>query len=239
MPALDDPIRTVRIEAARALAGVPSDRLTVDQRAALKRGLEEYADVQRFNGDRAENQLNMGWLHSQAGRLDETERAYLAALRTMPSFSAAAINLADLYRILGRESEGEALLRDALARAPDDPDLHHALGLLLVRQRRHDAAIEQFERATTLAPQQPRYAYVFGVALHSTGRTSRALETLKSAHERYPGHAELLFMLAAVSRDSGDVDAAALYALRLLQLAPGHPGASGLLTELGAGPPGR
>ncbi len=119
---------------------------------------------------------------------------------------------------------------------PDDADLQHALGLTLVREKRHKEALERLERATALAPGQPRYAYVYAVALHSVGRTSEALESLKSAHERHPGHADLILTLATVSRDSGDTEAAIHYARRLLELAPGHPGALGLLGQLGAEP---
>ena len=167
--------------------------------------------------------------------LDDAEEAYLSARRAAPAFAPAAINLADLYRVQGRDDEGEAVLRQALADSPETPDLHHALGLLLVRQKRHEAAIELFERAYTLAPDRPHYAYVLSVALHSTGSTARAQEVLVRVHERHPGHADILFMLAAVSRDTGDLDAAALYARRLLELVPGNQGATGLLRELAAG----
>ena len=236
VPVLTDPVRTVRLAAARSLAEVPRDRLSVDQRAALKRGLEEYASVQQFNEDRAAGRLNLAWFYTQKGQLDEAERVYRSAIQVAPTFSPAAINLADLFRVQGRDAEGEAVLQDALERVPDDADLQHALGLTLVRVKRHEAALERLERATALAPGRPRYAYVYAVALHSVGRTSEALETLKRAHERHPGHADLVLTLATVSRDNGDTESAILYARKLLELAPGHPGARGLLSELGAGP---
>ncbi len=235
-PALSDAVRTVRIAAARFLADVPRARLDVDQRASLERGLEEYATVQRFNEDRAAGRLNLGWFHTQKGQLDKAERVYRSAIQIEPMFSPATINLADLFRVQGRDEEGEALLRDALERVPDDADLQHALGLTLVRQKRHEEALERLERATALAPGQPRYAYVYAVAQHSVGRTTEALETLKRAHERHPGHADLVLALATVSRDNGDSETAMHYARKLLELAPGHPGALGLLGQLGADP---
>ncbi len=235
-PILSDPIRTVRLAAARSLAEAPRDRLSVDQRTALERGLEEYAIAQRFNTDRAAGRLNLGWFYTQKGQLDEAERVYRSAIQIAPTFSPAAINLADLLRVQGRDEEGAAMLQDALERVPDDADLQHALGLTLVRQKRHKEALERLERATTLAPGRPHYAYVYAVALHSRGRTSEALEALKRTHERHPGHADLVLTLATVSRDIGDTESAIFYARRLLELAPGHPGALGLLDELGVGP---
>jgi len=39
-------------------------------------------------------------------------------------------------------------------------DLHHTLGLLLVRKINSSAALIEFAEAVKLAPDNPRYAYV-------------------------------------------------------------------------------
>jgi hypothetical protein len=41
-----------------------------------------------------------------------------AALQLSPQYATAAINLADLYRQLGRDNEGENVLRSALVASP-------------------------------------------------------------------------------------------------------------------------
>ena len=235
-PLLDDPVRTVRIAAARSLADLAASPSNSAAPAALERGIQEYADVQTFNGDRAAGQINLGWFHTNQAQFEDAERAYLTALRLEPAFAPAAVNLSDLYRLQGRESAGETVLRDAIERAPEDADLHHALGLLLVRQKRYDLGVDMLSRAVALAPEQPRYAYVYAVAQHSTGNVTGALETLKHSHERHPGHVDVLLALALFSRDEGDTDSAAVYARRLLEFAPGHPGATALLTQLGVTP---
>ena len=67
------------------------------------------------------------------------EASYKRALELSPDFIAAYANLADLYRVQGRDQEGERLLREALAKHPDEALLHHTLGLVLVRLRRGDS----------------------------------------------------------------------------------------------------
>ena len=54
---LDDPVRAVRIDAARSLAALPSERIPADRRASLDRALDEYVAAQRFNADRPEGAL--------------------------------------------------------------------------------------------------------------------------------------------------------------------------------------
>jgi Flp pilus assembly protein TadD len=79
------------------------------------------------------------------------------------------VNLADLMRLRNREADVEALLREGLTHAPSDAMLHHVLGLSLVRQGRKREALRELERATELAPDNQRFAYVYGVARTELG----------------------------------------------------------------------
>jgi tetratricopeptide (TPR) repeat protein len=231
-PLLDDPVLTVRMQAAQVLASVPDAELQFGQRSLLRSALNDYETAQRFNADRAEGRLNLGWLAIQRHRLPEAEREYRAALEMAPWFAPAYVNLADLYRLMERESEAEEVLRQGLESAAETADIHHALGLALARAQRQEEALEHLEQATRLAPDAPRYAYVYGVALNSAGRTGEALEVLQRAHQASPVDRELLFALATISRDAGAGTAALVYARKLAELAPYDPGARQLVAAL-------
>jgi Flp pilus assembly protein TadD len=232
VPVLDAPLAAIRIEAARALADAPAERLTVEQRRTLDRGLAEYRRAQEINADRPEAQVNLGALADQRGEHDAAERAYERATALDPTFVPAYVNLADHYRARQQDEKGERVLRRGLARNPNAPALHHSLGLLLVRERRYADAVASLARAAELAPDTAQYAYVHGVALHSTGRTDRALAVLTRAHERHPGDAEILLALSTINRDRGARDAAKAYARKLLEVAPEDPRARQILDEL-------
>jgi hypothetical protein len=58
-----------------------------------------------------------------------------------PGFAPSAVNLADLYRELGHDAEGEAVLLSAQKWSPNDPSLPHGLGLLMVRKKQLSEAI--------------------------------------------------------------------------------------------------
>ena len=234
-PLLDDPVLTVRMQAAQVLASVPDPELQFGQRSLLRSALNDYEAAQRFNADRAEGRLNLGWLAIQRHRLEEAEREYRAALELAPWFAPAYVNLADLYRLMQREREGEEVLRQGLGRAAETAAIHHALGLSLTRAERHGEALEHLEQASLLAADAPRYAYVYGVALNSLGRTAEALEVLRRAHEVSPVDRELLFGLATISRDSGALREALGYARKLAELAPWDPGVRQLVTTLERG----
>ncbi|MBK7457921.1 MAG: tetratricopeptide repeat protein [Betaproteobacteria bacterium] len=117
-PLLADPVRQVRMESARALAGEPEALLSPQQREAFAAALREYVAAERFNADRPEGRANLGNLHATQGRFDEAVAAYRSALALDPGFEPAALNLADVYRGGGLEADAERTLREALARDP-------------------------------------------------------------------------------------------------------------------------
>ena len=57
---------------------------------------------------------------------------------------------------------------------PRDADLHHALGLLLIRKGDKPAAYRELADAARLAPDNVRYAYVHAIALNSEGKRARS-----------------------------------------------------------------
>ena len=219
-PLLEDPVRGVRIEAARALADIPPGALADKQRASLERAIAEYIEAQQANAERPEAQHNMGSLYAAQGRSKEPESAYKTAIELNPAFIPAYINLADLYRAREDEPAAERVLRQAIERVPESADAHHALGLLLVRQKHKDKAIEELRLATTLNPNNVRYSYVYAVALNSSGKPDQAVTVLQRAHDRDPNNIEILNALVAFHRDMGNDAAVRFYTEKLRARTP-------------------
>ena len=136
----------------------------------------------------------------------------------MPSSVPAYVNLADVYRVLGRDTEGESILRAGLSRAPQSGALHYALGLVLTRLKRGDTALEEFSRAAGLEPGNARFAYVHAIALHSNGRADAAIAQLRSALEMHPVDGDIISALVSFYRQRGDSAQATRYMNRLQQL---------------------
>jgi tetratricopeptide (TPR) repeat protein len=233
---LSDPIRAVRLEIVPALASVPVEYLNAEQRAAFDRVVAEYRESQLTNADRADAHLNLGILDSHLGNPQEAEEAYRTAIRLQSSFIPAYINLADLYRTQNRENETEKILREALRVDPNHADVHHALGLSLIRQKRMREGVGELARAAQWRPESPRYAYVFAVALHELGERKRALKILKIAHDNFPTDREILIALSEYHRDAGEINAAINWARKLVALSPNDARARQLLESLARQP---
>ncbi len=224
-------MRGVRIEAASALAG-EAHFLNAEQRKPFDAALAEYRAAQATNADRPESYANLGSIAVRLGERAAARRAYEDGLRSASWFAGLWVNLADLDREEGDEAQCERTLRRGLAAAADKAPLHQALGLCLARTQRLPEALPELQRAAELAPDDTRRAYVYGVALSSSGKSSEARDVLAKALAQRPADRELLFALATLERDLGHLPQARAYAERLVEATHGDPGARALLEQL-------
>ncbi|NCF29501.1 MAG: tetratricopeptide repeat protein [Gammaproteobacteria bacterium] len=233
-PLVEDPVRAVRLEAARLLAPVPLEALPAEPRKTLVAAFAEYEKVHKAIADRPESLTSLANFYRDRGEMEIAEATYREAIRRHPSFGPAYVNLADLYRFQGRDGKGEEILRAALRTAPEQADILHAYGLLSIRHQRYAEAAKRLGQAAELRPDIPRYAYIHALALQKIGDAENALVVLRAAHHRHPNDRDILIALATMSRDRGDLESAVKYAKALVKLAPTEPEARQLLESLQA-----
>ncbi len=119
-PLLSDPVRAVRIEAARAMTGTDLLALTPPQQTALVKATTELVAAEMVDAERPETHLNLGLLDIRRQQLPEAEAEYRTALRLDTSFIPAMVNLADLDRVRGMDQQGAELLRKANGGRPGE-----------------------------------------------------------------------------------------------------------------------
>jgi len=231
-PLLDDKTRLVRMEAARALAGEAESALPTSARASLETALKDYVEAQLFNAERAESHANLGALYGVRGEAEKSRAEYERAIVLDPSFFPASIALAETLRAAGDEPGAEALLRKALVKNAEAGALHHALGLSLIRQGRAAEALGALAEAARRAPDNARFAYVHGVALHDLGERDKALATLRDATARFPSDGDILYALASYEVEANDAPSAMARLEALLRLEPENEEAQAMLRSL-------
>lgn len=217
-PRLTDSILAVRIDAARALAGPPEQFLPEASKAAFGTALQEYIEAQMFSADRPESWTNLGTLYASRGDGARAANAFGRAIALDSAFVPAWVNLGDYLRASGNDGGAESALRKGLTYAPDNASLHYALGLTLIRQRKVQAAVAELAAATRLAPEDARYGYVYGVALHDTGKPVEGMKQLEVVLAHHPEDRDVLQALVAYYRQAGDAQRALAYSTRLQAL---------------------
>ena len=147
-------------------------------------------------------------------------RLLRARLERAPRCVAVRVRLAATLRETGgRDTESTALLRDALALAPRDPDVQFELGLQLIAQYRTAAGFRALRRASRRGHSEAQFA----LAKTLLG-SKRRLEVLRGV--------ALLRRVAARLREPGHARALSLQALfELAQRGPGRAGREGVRTQ--------
>jgi len=157
LPALlSDPLRAVRIAAARGLASIDEEQLTTGQRPQLHAGLAAFVAAQQAMADMPSAQLNLASLASTRHDPAGAERHYRRALTQDPQVQAARLGLATLLAGSAREDEAERVLREGLAHSAQPGELHFALGLLAGQRQDWAKAAHELRAAAALMPDHPR-----------------------------------------------------------------------------------
>ncbi|HEV3447606.1 MAG TPA: tetratricopeptide repeat protein, partial [Gemmataceae bacterium] len=195
-PLLTDPVRAVRIEAARVLSSVPAGEFDTDKRARFEAAIAEYVAAQQVSLDMPGAHLNLAVVAESQGHIAEAEKEYLAALKLDPDFTPGRLNLARFYSVRGRPGDSEHVLRDGLTRVPAQGELRYSLGLLLAEQNRLPEAAAELNEASRLLPDRPRVHYNHGLALQRLGRRSEAEVALLKAQSLAPSDRAVIYALA-------------------------------------------
>ena len=231
-PLLRDPIRAVRVEAARVFASIPAEQVAARDKQAFEAALSEYVATQEALSDTPAARLNLAVLAASRGDAENAEELYRAALAIDPYFIPAALNLATMLDGQSRLDEAEQTLRDAALRIPENGEVHYSLGLLLAAKGELSAAAEALGRAAELMPGRARVRYNQALALQQIGRINEAESALLAADRLAPGDADIVYAVVTFYMQNQRPREALPFAVQLTQLAPGAPGPAGLLEQV-------
>ena len=234
-PRLSDPIRAVRLAAARRLVTLPLNQLDAVYRAPFLKALAEYRASQQLNLERAHPHINLGWLDRQLiKQLD-------------PQLAASHIGADWLKGVTGNEAEAEDELRAAIRIEPYLAGPRNELANQLARSGGDDAEIRRLrqeeavllERDASLLPENGDIEYRLGLLRYQLGQLDEAESALNSACRLSPNDYDFRMTLALLEERrfemSGDEVAyrAAKASLDLLQqMRSTDPRAAAILKRL-------
>lgn len=121
------------------------------------------------------------------------------------------------------ERPGEAIphLRRAIELAPENPEFRYNLGLALSLGGRSDAALVEFQAATTLAPTDTGYVRQFARTLRKVGKRAEAEQQFRALLRLKADDLEALGQLATLLAARGEMGEAIELARRGVTTGPG------------------
>jgi len=219
-PLLWDPVRAVRIEAARNLAEVPADMLKPDQKKKLPEVIAQYERAMTYSLDFSFAGFNLGNLYSALDKPEEAESFYRTAIQVDDLFYPARINMAMLLNSQGRNTEAEQLFLEVLEANPDLHETAYSLGLLYVEMNRPAEGAVYLSRAAVGMPDRPRIRYNLGLLLQQMGRLPGAEASLRQAVDREPNNLDFNLALADHYLKRGMLLEARVVVTKMLEIDP-------------------
>ncbi|SEM45899.1 doubled CXXCH domain-containing protein [Pseudomonas sp. ok272] len=220
-PLLSDPVKAIRILAARDLLGA-ANNLGAAQ-ANWQAAIDEYEQVQLSLAERAEANLNLAMLYQASGRGNEVEALLRTALQHDPDFYPALATLVQWLESRGRSQEAQTLLAQGLKDHPDSALLQHTQGLALIRAGNTARAMTALRNAARLEPLNAQYGYVLAVALHGEGKIDEACELLEKLIKQQPANRNARLSLIQFYLENGQEPKAQVLLQGFKQLNPGDP----------------
>jgi tetratricopeptide (TPR) repeat protein len=167
-----------------------------------------------------------------AGRYDEAIAKYKAALAVDPKNSTAAYELGMTYGQKGDFPACGATLEPLGAVAgPNQLAALIMLGNCLDSGGQRKKAIETYQKALKVAPDDPRVEYELGIVYMAEGRFDEARETLKKDVIARPGHLNGRYSLAMTFETQNFRVPALMELLHYLALDPSSPRAAEAATH--------
>lgn len=220
-PLLSDPVRFVRIEAARVLAPLRASEMHGHENGAFDDAIKEFFAGHQDTADLVSSQLAMGDMYATLNELDEAEKCYRAAIRIEPNAVGPRSHLAGLYdrRIAQAQLESRQAMRmkdQQTAVAIMEPVGGYQI---LAEQLRRDE-LPLLARDVGLLPKSGTLHYRYGLALYLADRVEEAEKELVEAARLEPTDGTILVAVALLLEKRGKPDAALEYAVAALELDP-------------------
>jgi len=214
---LSDPMKIVRIEAARQLSSLPMDQLNQEGKTILLKALDEYEKVLLFTAERPESQLSLALLYTNRGMPQKAKKAYEESLRLQKQFVPAYINYSNFLLKQKKSKEALKILDKGIQNVPDVAILHHAKGLWYVQNNEKDHAKIPLKKAVTLDPNNSRFSYVYAV-LVGEKNPKEAISILEKVYPKHTGDIQIVSGLVYYYKQIGDSSKSEVYEKKLKAL---------------------
>ncbi|HSI11347.1 MAG TPA: ammonia-forming cytochrome c nitrite reductase subunit c552 [Chthoniobacter sp.] len=220
---LDDPSRSVRIDAAWGL------RRTVDPESRAGSELVHYLNINR---DQPTGLTQWATYLEDRGDSPGALAAFKLAVDWDHGSAPLRSNYAIALSVAGRSGEAVEQLAEAVKLAPRDAQLRYTYALGLAEANRSVQARGELEQAVQLDPQFGRAWYNLGLARNAAGEVQPALEALARAEMLDPQNAQAPYAAATILARNQRMREATDAARRALKIDPSYSEASDFLRML-------
>jgi len=166
--------------------------------------------------------IALGASLSRLGRYSQALEVFEGVSKQIPDFEPAYCHRIGIYAELGQHEQAEEMFY--LAQELDDacPHCFFSIGVSLLARGKNDRAIYCWKQVLTLEPDYDGVNRLIAQAYRAQGKLDVAKDYYLREVRRDPGDTDLLFELAELALESGELTIAAAKFSQILELDPDH-----------------
>ena len=219
-PRMTDPVRSVRIAAARATVDIPLTGLTAEERHIVEASRADLRATMLALADFPETQMQIGGLAMALRNLPAADAAFHEAARMDPQLIDAWMSRARIA-LAQRDPQGAAaILGDGLEVSPESALLRQSRGNVLIQLGALGSAQQELNEAARLSPDEPSILIDIATIHTLRGENEKALDVLTEARGKGADGPDILDLLAVTYRRLGRLDEAGALAQELAKRFP-------------------
>ncbi len=178
-PLLNDPVRGVRVSAARAMSGTNAVSIPPTVNDELKNFMHLQADY-------TTGSLMLADYYYQQGDVAKAEHYYKRTIKIDSMANLARFNLASLYNTSGNNTKATDILLDAYHTDPSNPRASYNLALIYAETGNKTEALRFFEKAYRLKLDNDQLYYNYGLYLQQQNDSKKAEQIFNEGLQKYP-----------------------------------------------------
>lgn len=219
-PLLNDPIKSVRMQAANRLSTYRKSAFNDIQYRLFVTAIEEYRKSLEYVADFSTGRYNLGNYYSKRKDLAKAEENYAESIAIDALFYPSKINLGLIYYQQGKVREAELVFNDLVINHPEITEGYYYLALLYGEQNRNNEAIALLESARMKNVANARILYNLGLLYQRIGRFDKSEEILDEGLRLEPLNFDLLYALFAFNVQQNNRSRASKYIEQLKSAYP-------------------
>lgn len=222
-PMMLDPIRSVRLAAARNTVDIPTDGLSPEEVDVVNVARDDLRTALTATLDYPETQMQIGGIAMTLRSMAAADAAFKEAVSLDPNLIDAWMMRARIALASDDLAATDAVLAAALQHNPDSTLLLQSHGNVLADLDRLDEALIPLKAAASLSPLDPTVRVDIAAVHAANGDNQAAFAALERARILGAAGPEYLELLALTQLRLGERDAAAEAAMRLSEEYPDYP----------------
>jgi tetratricopeptide (TPR) repeat protein len=193
---------------------------------------DAYAHAHELDPGDREISVALGAALARLGRFSKALALFEELARAHPDFEPAYCHRIGIYRELGRHEKAEEMFYLAQELDETCPHCFYHLGASLATREQFDRAVYCWKRVIALCPEYIGVNRLIAQAYRAQGKLDLAKDYYLREVREDPGDPELLFELAELTLQAGDVAMATARFAQIVELEPEHAPAHFALGEI-------